>query len=248
MVMNAVKMNWLAGVLVLALAPVATVSAEMYTDNFDRDNSATLGGDWSNVSWGFTSGGLGIDSNMAFGGLNPVGSYYSAKQLVAVPHAITSVDFRASNSSSNGGIPNLWFGLNYNGSGADPYAGPVMMVQGTVGCKFAIDGDWRDVASGVTLTAGDWYKLTVEQNGANFTGTLSTAGGATVIQHTYTSLVQTAVNGYAYIGQSNFGLPVDNNSPAFDNFSLTIVPEPGTLALLATGLLGLLAYAWRKRK
>lgn len=26
------------------------------------------------------------------------------------------------------------------------------------------------------------------------------------------------------------------------------VPEPGTLALLATGLIGLLAYAWRKRK
>ena len=29
--------------------------------------------------------------------------------------------------------------------------------------------------------------------------------------------------------------------------SLSIIPEPGTLALLATGLLGLLAYAWRKR-
>jgi hypothetical protein len=26
------------------------------------------------------------------------------------------------------------------------------------------------------------------------------------------------------------------------------VPEPGTIALLATGLFGLLAYAWRKRK
>ena len=26
------------------------------------------------------------------------------------------------------------------------------------------------------------------------------------------------------------------------------VPEPGTIALLAAGLLGLLAYAWRKRK
>jgi hypothetical protein len=26
------------------------------------------------------------------------------------------------------------------------------------------------------------------------------------------------------------------------------VPEPGTVALLATGLIGLLAYAWRKRK
>ena len=31
-----------------------------------------------------------------------------------------------------------------------------------------------------------------------------------------------------------------------DNYVL--VPEPGTLALLATGLIGLLCYAWRKRK
>ncbi|MBU4271699.1 MAG: PEP-CTERM sorting domain-containing protein [Planctomycetes bacterium] len=30
--------------------------------------------------------------------------------------------------------------------------------------------------------------------------------------------------------------------------SVTLVPEPGTLALLATGLIGLLCYAWRKRR
>jgi T5SS/PEP-CTERM-associated repeat protein/autotransporter-associated beta strand protein len=29
---------------------------------------------------------------------------------------------------------------------------------------------------------------------------------------------------------------------------ITVVPEPGTLALLAAGLIGLIAYAWRKRK
>ena len=31
-------------------------------------------------------------------------------------------------------------------------------------------------------------------------------------------------------------------------FSVTSVPEPGTLAILGSGLVGLLAYAWRKRK
>jgi len=33
-----------------------------------------------------------------------------------------------------------------------------------------------------------------------------------------------------------------------DSVKIGVVPEPSTLALLATGLLGLLAYAWRKRK
>lgn len=35
---------------------------------------------------------------------------------------------------------------------------------------------------------------------------------------------------------------------AFDNVRVNAVPEPGTLALLASGMFGLMAYAWRKRK
>ena len=31
-------------------------------------------------------------------------------------------------------------------------------------------------------------------------------------------------------------------------FAITTVPEPGTLMLLGSGLMGLLCYAWRKRK
>lgn len=33
-----------------------------------------------------------------------------------------------------------------------------------------------------------------------------------------------------------------------ETITISAVPEPGTIALLAGGLFGLLAYAWRKRK
>jgi ABC-type amino acid transport substrate-binding protein len=36
--------------------------------------------------------------------------------------------------------------------------------------------------------------------------------------------------------------------PGGMGLSASIVPEPGTLALLVTGLLGLLCYAWRRRR
>ena len=39
-----------------------------------------------------------------------------------------------------------------------------------------------------------------------------------------------------------------NTYQAFEILNVAATPEPGTLTLLAAGLVGLLAYAWRKRK
>jgi hypothetical protein len=39
-----------------------------------------------------------------------------------------------------------------------------------------------------------------------------------------------------------------NGNVRFDNLRMDVVPEPSTLALLAAGLFGMLAYAWRKRR
>ena len=46
-----------------------------------------------------------------------------------------------------------------------------------------------------------------------------------------------------------FGLRISNFGTWITHFDVsTTVPEPSVIVLLATGLLGLLAYAWRKRK
>jgi hypothetical protein len=99
---------------------------------------------------------------------------------------------------------------------------------------------------GNTGPLGEWFA---------YNDTATTAkpvGGEDWQTFTYSFTVPT---GASYIGKSlGIRLTGLNNyymgELCYDNvhLSVTSVPEPSTLALLAAGLLGLLAYAWRKRR
>ena len=57
------------------------------------------------------------------------------------------------------------------------------------------------------------------------------------------------------VNGTDLGFVINNYHHSFDpapvyasGAGFSPVPEPGTLTLLAAGLIGLIAYAWRKRK
>ena len=122
-----------------------------------------------------------------------------------------------------------------------------------VGDQFSLTFDGaRTAANNVNIeaaikyidTVGDSQMLACE----TVTTSLPTNEWATFEGPTFT-----AESGGAYIGRPvvvEFWHSGGGTYSGIDKVYLdyTPVPEPGTLVLLATGLLGLLCYAWRKRK
>lgn len=114
-------------------------------------------------------------------------------------------------------------------------------------------GEWYTFEMRVTVDPTDGFSEGADSEVTYWWGAQGTASG---------SLTQIDINpgdpssmsfsfewdadGTNYLGVA--GYLNDNNYTLFDNMEVHTIPEPGTFALLATGLIGLLAYAWRRRK
>jgi hypothetical protein len=89
---------------------------------------------------------------------------------------------------------------------------------------------------GSTWTAITW-------GGIDFSGTTETPMGTDLVRSDMTGTLKVGLAFSDYNG-------VAGNAAQFGNFSLTVgtVPEPSSMALILSGLIGLAAYAWRRYK
>ena len=114
----------------------------------------------------------------------------------------------------------------------------------------------KSISSISGLGTGDWISLqeVIDPTGTNMAtlwyknltdGTAWTSLGSSAV-----NLNQTAagkLSGFTSIIVSDAGTGVANYG-SIDNISVSQIPEPSMLVLFATGLIGLLCYAWRKRR
>jgi autotransporter-associated beta strand protein len=102
------------------------------------------------------------------------------------------------------------------------------------------------------ITAGSCDRLSMTGN-LILDGTLNVtssalAGGSYTIFSGATSITDNGLDfGVVPPSSRDWAYSIANNNGVY-SVIVTAAPEPGTLVLLATALLGILAYAWRKRK
>jgi hypothetical protein len=97
--------------------------------------------------------------------------------------------------------------------------------------------DYTGPVTGGTLLAEDNNTLSIPQ------GTFKTS----VVTYAYDPAQSSLLGQHLQIRLLALPGVVGGEETEFDNVRLDAVPEPGTIALLAAGLAGLLAAAWRRK-
>ncbi|MBU6171566.1 MAG: PEP-CTERM sorting domain-containing protein, partial [Verrucomicrobia bacterium] len=155
-----------------------------------------------------------------------------------------SVDFQM---GGTGGVDNNEISILVNRSGNNGYNAAIYT--GGDG-NIAFYGDYGVAWTGVNAAANTWYKFktTVTKSGANISmqsQILNSSNNvlATSATKTFTNAAYTDPNGFK-IDLGNYG-GYWNHATQIDNFVVTAVPEPSTVALL--GGLGALSLIRRRR-
>jgi hypothetical protein len=234
----------LASVLTVLGLAAGRVDAEtvVFQDNFEgRTASDPLSAALPQVGAAYTSG-TARDITTSPPGSVPAGGgaifaesvasdqWWSLNDASVTVGKVSRFDFDVFvvNGASFEGVDLITFtDTSYNGRGVDIFFHANGDVSYYDGAAHPVTGTFtRNVWQHVTVNAD--YSLqtfTASIGSLSFSGTMS------------------STNGYGYIDL--YGSP-----RYYDNVLVRVdpVPEPSTMALLVTGVVGLLAYAWRKRK
>lgn len=156
-----------------------------------------------------------------------------------------------------------WWGISVGGSSADaseladrPLAKGVFVrfeSPSTGSCPVVVRENGVDYLNVTWLAARDtnYHSFKFQINGVGDSNPFDNTGALNI--KLYVDGGATPVFDYttkATAWEHNYiGFDRGSGATAYlDNLVVTRIPEPSTLALLACGLVGLLAYAWRKRK
>jgi hypothetical protein len=238
---------------VALFACAAVVQADITYDFTALSNGDLVGQDgWSAINgWGTltVTNGTGAANSKgpsAFKAFS-IGSCSSATTLVATA--------RLYNLAATDNVVGL---VDANGTAANWLPGFGASTSGGLKAYIRENGPGCPEHYGDVLTAGDTYdfQLTASFASAGGLGSLAykdITAGATGFT-TDSSLVNVPLgltpNGLGKYDFSGVALRLVGNGAGISQLSLstTVTPEPSVLALLSTGLLSLLAYAWRRRR
>jgi hypothetical protein len=113
---------------------------------------------------------------------------------------------------------------------------------------YAFGGNFNDIQAAAGYATGDWMHVKLTWNlGTDINVHVTDASNNVLWDHSHaTTDVPASFDSITFGSiQSSTSL---QNAFYFDNINVANVPEPSTLALLTAGAIGLLCYAWRKRR
>jgi hypothetical protein len=221
------RARFLAGLLVVAgLGQAAVASASVLIDDFNG----------STVNAGIWTVALGAPT-VSGSALHLASTATSTDVITSVATYDTGIEFKVATAPTG----HAYFGVRTT----DGFSKVLIRNDGDDSPVYHAvlwnDGADNQVSSGFSVSAGDVFALNYGTSGASLYKNQS-------LIWSETDLGLRNASAEVFLGLSSNSVAPNGTVSSIGIDSVSHVPEPGTILLLATGLIGLLAYAWRKHK